>query len=193
MALHQMRRDALRRYIVFRIKAVKFLDLGALWQALKRKEISVYTPVGRTQDDVLWSMRTVILSWFALFIDKNGMNVIELWRELFPTHKSKIDEVWSEIEPVWAVVRTFRDRAGFHADKPRLFFAARAGVVGRVEETTVAIEKFKGLFKKLLRAEKTELPELSSVVDEFLDELDKNGVQYGKPRDLFKRHYMFLH
>ncbi len=84
-----------------------------------------YTPVGRTQDDFAWSLRTVVLSWFAIVIDKNEMNVIELWKDLCPRHKPEIERVWSEIEPVWLVLRTFRDRAGFHGDKPRRFFEAR--------------------------------------------------------------------
>jgi hypothetical protein len=188
----KMRRDALRRYIVFRIKAVEFLDIGVLWQGLKRSEFLPYTPVNRTVHDFAWSIRTVILSWFALFIDKNGMDVIPLWKELFPKHASEIEKVWSEIKPFWGIVRAFRDRAGFHADKPHLFFAARGDVIAQIDDVVTAIYRFEQLFRTLLKAEASELPELGSVVDEFLDELDSAGIRYEHPREQFKTHYMFL-
>ena len=184
-----MRKDTLKRYVVFRIKAIEFLDLGALWQGLKRKEFAPL-PVGRTQDDFAWSIRTVVLSWFSLLIDKNGMDVIELWKELFPKHKAQIEQVWSEIKPTWLVLKTFRDRAGFHADKPMRFFEARGGVIMQVKDVGAAVEKFEQLFKVLLKLESVEIPDLGSAVDELLDELDKNKVQY-EPRDQFKKHYMF--
>src|SRR5581483_2368845 len=190
MTIHFMRRDALRRYIVFRVKAIEFLDLGALWQGLKKKEFSPYTPVNRTQDDFAWSIRTVVLSWFALFIDKNGMDVIDLWKELFPKHRAEIERVSAEIEPVWIIIRAFRDRAGFHGDKPRLFFAARGEVIANVTEVTAAVAKFEGLFRRLLKAEPAELPELGDVLNECLDDLDRKHVTY-EQRDQFKKHYMF--
>src|SRR5579884_2875580 len=91
------RRDALRRYIVFRVKAIEFLDLVTLWRGLKMKEFFPYTPVGRTQNDIAWSMRTVALSWLALFVDKSkgALNVIELWRDLFPNYRAEIDQAWA--------------------------------------------------------------------------------------------------
>src|SRR5215471_12294884 len=143
----KMREDALRRYIVFRMKAIEFLDLGVLWQGLKRNEFLPYTPVNRTVHDFAWSIRTMVLSWFALFIDKNGMDVIPLWKELFPKHRAEIEKVWSEIQPVWKTVRGFRDSAGFHADKPRKFFAARGEVIAQVKEVSEAVAKFERLFK----------------------------------------------
>jgi hypothetical protein len=187
----KMRRDALRRYIIFRIKAIEFLDLGVLWQGLKRKEFLPYTPVNRTADDFAWSIRTVVLSWFALFIDKNGMDVIDLWKELFPKHRAEIEEVWTDIQPIWRIVRGFRDSAGFHADKPRRFFGSRGEVIAHVKDVSSAVDKFERLFRKLLKVESSELPELGAVLDEFLDELDTAGVRYKQPRQQFRSHYMF--
>jgi hypothetical protein len=89
-------------------------------------------------------------------------------------------------------VRAFRDRAGFHADKPRLFFEARGDVIAQIDDVVTAIYRFEQLFRTLLKAEASELPELGAVVDEFLDELDSGGIRYEQPRQQFKTHYMFL-
>ena len=75
--------SALRRYIVFRVKAIEFLDLNGLHQGLMNGNIKPYPPF-RTAVDMAGSLRTVLLSWLALFVDKNGMNVVELWKEVFP-------------------------------------------------------------------------------------------------------------
>lgn len=98
--------------------------------------------------------------------------------------------MWSEIEPVWLVLRTFRDRAGFHEDKPRRFFEARGGVISRVTEVSAAVQKFEQLFKRLLKAEHSELPELGCVLEDFLGELDDRNVRH-EGRAQFKKHYMF--
>ena len=62
-------------------------------------------------------------------MDKNGMDAIKLWTELFPKYRQEIKETWARINPAWDIIRTFRDGAGFHADKPRAFFKARLDVV----------------------------------------------------------------
>ena len=82
----EMRKQALRRYLVFRVKVVEFFDIGALRQGVKTQQFSVPTPVGRVSSDFADSLRTVQLSWLALLIDKSngGMHAIKLWSELFP-------------------------------------------------------------------------------------------------------------
>ncbi len=188
-----MRRDALRRYIVFRVKVIEFLDVSVVWKNLKSGEVSPQTPVGRTRNDIAWSLRTVLLSWLSIFIDrsKDGMDVIKLWIELFPKHKKEIEQAWQMIEPSWNILREFRDRAGFHADKPRKFFNARGRVIKEVAALHDALQNFEALFKQLLHAEATELPDLPEALNEFLDELDAGGVPIGGTRAVFKRHYMF--
>jgi hypothetical protein len=183
------RRDTLKRYAVFRIKAVEFLDMTAVWQAFSRREILPFTPVGRTYDDFFWSIRTPVLSWFGLFVDKKGMNVIELWKELFPDQRDHIETIWLEIEPTWVTLKAFRDCAGFHADKPLRFFRARGDIIAHAGEVQSALEKFETLFRKLLKLE-GQLTDLGEVVDELLDELDRNQIKH-EARDLFRKRYMF--
>jgi len=80
----EMRKAYLRRYLVYRVKAVEFFDLSAIRQALLNKRISVPTPVGRRNEDFVAGLRTVLLSWMAVFIDKNGMDVIPPMEGIIP-------------------------------------------------------------------------------------------------------------
>src|SRR5260370_25682520 len=79
MSGKEMRKAALRRYVVFRIKAVEFLDLNILRQTLRGNQINP-SPVVRLPIFMSNSVRTVVLSWFALFFHKNGLNVLDLWK-----------------------------------------------------------------------------------------------------------------
>jgi hypothetical protein len=119
------------------------------------------------------SLRTVLLSWFALFVDKNGLDVIKLWKEVFPHHAKRVQEAWTKMEPTWPVLRDFRNRAGFHADKPLKFFGARHGLRSEIKQVEAAMVEFEKLFKFFLKAEEKELPELGKELDSLLDELEK--------------------
>ncbi len=154
-------------------------------------KLSTENPVGRLPKDFADSLRTPLLSWFALLIDKNGMDAIKLWSELFPKHTKEINETWARIKPAWEIIRTFRDRAGFHADKPRAFFRARHDVTARQRELMVALKDFRKLFSIILHAEQSELPDLAEAVDEFLDEMEaERNSKYDRAE--FKR-YLMIH
>ncbi len=73
-----LRKAFLRRYLVYRVEAIEFFDLAAIRQALLANQLTVPAPVGRINDDFAAGLRTVLLSWMALFIDKSkdGMDVI---------------------------------------------------------------------------------------------------------------------
>jgi hypothetical protein len=127
----------------------------------------------------------------ALFIDKSkdGMDVIPLWKELFPHLRHDIETAWIRMEPAWNLIRSFRDRAGFHADKPNLFFHARSAVLTNQELVTKALDEFEKLQRKVLAAESNTLPDFEEVVDALLDELEaKDGHKY--QRNEFKRYLM---
>src|SRR5438445_13810144 len=102
-----MRAAALKSYVVFRVKVIEFLDIGALRQSLKRGEIGPYTPAYRTSKDFAESLRTVQLSWFTIFIDqsKDGMNVLELWKDLFPNRREFVESAWERMRPAWNLLR----------------------------------------------------------------------------------------
>lgn len=189
----QMRKSALRRYLVFRVKAVEFLDIAALRQTLVSINAPLSgIPVTRSTTDFAGSLRTYQLSCFALFIDKSkdGMNVIELWKQLFPELASQIAATWAEIEKPWQLLRQFRDKAGFHADAPIAFFRARNDVVANHAELTEAMEKFHVLFTTILKAEQTMLPDLQDVLEELLLELEQKRSGRRYDREKFRAYLM---
>jgi hypothetical protein len=189
MPLNATLRKALRRYLVYRVKAIEFFDLLAVRQGLLAQMVTIPTPVGRASDDFADGLRTVLLSWMALFIDKNGMDVIPMWKELFPQLGADIDEAWKQMEPAWEIIRTFRDRAGFHADNPLKCFRARNGIVANRAAVTGALEEFEKLQRRILKAEGTTLPDLEAVLDDLLDELEE-GENYKYKRTEFKSYLM---
>ncbi len=186
-----MRKHTLRQYVVFRVKAIEYLDIGALRQGLKDNTLCPPTSVGRTSNDFADSLRTVQLSWFAIFIDKTkgGMDVIKLWKELFPSYHTEIDEAWHRMKPAWSILRSFRNKAGFHADNPVAFFDARRQILVDQRIVTAAIKEFERLFRIILHAEPQELPDLEVAVDCLLDELE-DRYHHLYNRDEFKRHLM---
>jgi hypothetical protein len=205
----EARKNALRRYVVFRIKAIEFLDLLHLYNCLRansmRQEelfvakqqaalglaplLSLLTirPPKFTAD----SLRTVVVSWFALFIDKNGMDAIKLWCQLFPQYTAKTEAAWRRMEPAWGILREFRDCAGFHADTPAKFFGARLRFRKEISTVEAALKEFETLFKFFLTAEKEEFgKELEPTLDSLLDDLEKQqgGAKYQRAQ--FKAYLM---
>jgi len=72
MSGHNMRQSALRRYVVFRIKVMEFLDLNALREGLRMVHnsdpaVRVTLPGAAQKRPPIFlsdSVRTVVLSWF---------------------------------------------------------------------------------------------------------------------------------
>jgi hypothetical protein len=93
MSDQEKRKSVLRQYIVFRVKAIEFLDIGSLHQGLISGNVKPYPPF-RSASHMADSLKTVLLSWFALFVDKNGMDVIKLWKEVFPQHANRVQRAW---------------------------------------------------------------------------------------------------
>jgi hypothetical protein len=186
MSQAEKRKAALRRYIVFRVKAIEFLDLAALHNSLghpsqARACVALPSfPPFRPGKFVSDSVRTVIVSWFALFIDKNGMDVRKVWSDVFPHHATMVNEAWTRMEPAWPILRQFRNRAGFHADTPMRFFGARRELRAQYDAVVQpALAEFEKVFKFFLSAEGRERqPELEGAVDSLLDDLET--IQGGK-------------
>jgi hypothetical protein len=136
------------------------------------------------------SLKTVAVSWFALFIDKNGMDAIKVWSQVFPAHANKVQAAWKKMESSWQILRTFRNRAGFHADKPMKFFAARLQLRKEWPKVQAALDEFKKLFDFFLKIEGTDLDtELGPALDSLLDDLEKKqGTKF--QREQFKAYLM---
>jgi len=189
---NQARKNALRRYIVFRYKTIEFLDMSGLHKQISEKNLMPNIPLDRRPSDFATSLRTILLSWFCIFVDKtkNGMNVIDLWRELFPTYRNEIDAAWLQMEPGWNTLRNFRNKAGFHAAKALDFLKAREAIIRENKDVTNAVRSFQAIFSKLYHAEPDILPDLEDALDDLLDEIEKS---HGKPvynRTELKRYLM---
>jgi hypothetical protein len=209
VSAQEARRNALRKYVVFRIKAIEFLDLLSLYNCLRankmcREELQAagqqaapgLTPLlsllsYRPPQFLADSVKTVVVSWFALFIDKNGMNAIKLWCQVFPQHAVETQAAWKRMEPAWDILREFRDRAGFHADAPVKFFGARLRLCKAWATVEAALKEFETLFKFLLKAEEKELGrELEPTLDSLLDDLEKQHTGTKFQRAQFKAYLM---
>ena len=143
--------------------------------------------MGHDGTDFADSVRIACIGWFATIVDqsKDGINVFNLWRRLFPKHLSEIEKVWREIEPQMDAIKEFRDRVAFHADKPTRFFAARAKIRGN-EKVAAAMQSFMTLEAFLLRQEEKDIPDFSSVAEELLLDME-SSLRISINREWFKR------
>ena len=149
---------------------MEFFDVGALRQELWSERMRSPSEL-RGGKHLAESLRTIQISYLALFIDKNGMNVFNLWNALFPDASAEIERVRACIEAPWTIIRTFRNKAGFHADAPESFFRARREVLGNASVVNPAIVELERLAKALLRREK-DLNDLSGELDRMLNEFE---------------------
>jgi len=154
----RLRKDDLRRYVIYRMKSLELLHYYLLLFDLN--DSGHYPDNILGHDGVMFasSMRTVAISWLATFVDqsRDGMNVFDLWRRLFPKHRDEIDRVWAQLEPQLDLIKNFRDRVGFHADAPLRYFAARDKIRGKNPELQAAMDSFMNLEIALYRYETEE-------------------------------------
>jgi len=80
-----LRRDALRWYLIYRIKLLELIHFHLLWKALEKQNFTPENLLGHDGGDFANSVRTAALSWFATLVDqsRDGMDVFQLWRQLF--------------------------------------------------------------------------------------------------------------
>jgi hypothetical protein len=164
----ELRRDALQRYVIYRLKMQELLHYELLFLSLDAGEFCPENIMDHESAEFASSMRTVAVSWWVTFVDKNGLDVFDLWRELFPKHKAKINKLWKQIEPTWKVLVNYRNRCGFHADKPMRYFAAKAGLLDNGKRVTKDMQDFITLSVFLMRKEEKEIPDLADAAEDLL-------------------------
>jgi len=168
------------------MKLIELLHFNILWVTLNRERFVPENVMSHDGRDFSHSVRTAAVSWFSTIVDQSqdGLNVFDLWRQLFPKHRAEIDRVWDEIQPHWKAVKQFRDRCGFHADTPKRYFLAKQGI--RPPEIARAIQKFLDLATFFLKREDEELPDFVPEVEAFLLDFELETDHRFK-RDSFKR------
>jgi hypothetical protein len=185
-----MRRDALRRYFVFRLKLIELFHFHLLWGALADEKFipeNVMEHDGRVFAE---SVRAALLGWYCTIVDRTagGLNIFNVWRELFPDHRDEIERVRAVVEPHWEVLQGFRDRCAFHADTPRNYFLAKQKMLDKSSQVAKAVQEFLDLAKFLMLREEDELPDFVAEVESFLldFELEKGnrGINRGALRKL---------
>jgi hypothetical protein len=144
--------------------------------------------------DFSQSVRTATISWFATMVDQSrgGLDVFDLWRQLFPKHRREIDQVWAKVEPQWKYIRDFRDKVGFHADTPLNFFRARSESYQHQAQIAKALQGFIGLAVKFLQIEDKELPDFVPEVEGCLLDLE-SLLKVSLTREWFKRAHILRH
>ena len=166
----QIRKRALHRYVIFKMKLIELLHLHLVWKALNDDLFTPPNVMGHDGTDFADTLRTVLLSWYMTLVDKNGLDVFPLWLELFPKHRKRIENLRNETDPQLNILREFRDRVGFHGDTPGKYFNARKKLKMSHADISAALQKFLDLAVFLAKREEKELsdfvPEAESL---FLD------------------------
>jgi hypothetical protein len=183
----RLRKDALRRYFVYRMKLVELFHFSLLWSALSREEFFPENKMGHSGEDFASSVRVALISWFCVIVDQSdgGLNIFKVWRELFPNDRKVIDLAWRQIEPHWDVLRSFRDRCGFHADTPQKYFEAKIKLLDN-PETVKAVQDFLDLAIILVKKENKQLPDFVPEVESFLFDFELHSGRRFR-RDTFKK------
>jgi hypothetical protein len=182
----ELRRNTLKRYVIYRLKMQELLHFQLLFMELNSGTICPKNIMDHDSAEFASSMRVAAVSWWVTFVDKNALNVFDLWRELFPRHKGRIDKLWEQIEPTWKVLVNYRNRCGFHADTPMRYFAAKAKLLDNGKQVTKDIQDFITLSVFLMRAEEKELPDFASAAEDLLLNVElKYG--YGVNRSAFRK------
>jgi hypothetical protein len=183
-----MRKDALRRYFVYTMKLIELFHFHILWGALANENFVPENVMGHSGRNFAESVRTVLLSWYCTIVDstQGGLNVFNIWRELFPNHRDEIERVRLEIEPHWEILRSFRDKCGFHADTPQKYFLAKQKMLNK-PQVAKAVQDFLDLAVLLIKREEEELPDFVPEVESFLLDFELGEGNMGIRRDALKK------
>jgi hypothetical protein len=183
-----MRRDALRRYFIFRMKLIELFHFHLLWGALADEKFVPDNVMEHTGRDFAESIRVPLLSWYCTIVDRTqgGLNTFNVWWELFPDHRREIERVRGEVEPQWEVLQTFHDKCGFHADTPRSYFLAKQKILDN-PQVAKAVQDFLDLAKFLINHEEAELPDFVPEVEAFLLDFELEKGNRGINRNALKK------
>jgi hypothetical protein len=170
------------------MKSLELLHFYLLHADLRESGHTPQNDLGHDGQMFAGSLRTVLISWLATIVDqtRDGMNVFDLWRRLFPKHKKEIDRVWKQFEPQMELIKNFRDRVGFHADTPFKFFEARDNIRGPNPKLEEAMQSFLNLQILMFRHEDEELPGFVSAAEELLLDIEL-GLKISIDREWFRR------
>jgi hypothetical protein len=165
----QTRPEAVREYVILRLRVEEINHLDYLLLGLKRKGVVIPDDSPYSTEDLANTVRTCFLGWFATLTDRDEKAVyaFDCLFNLFPNWRIKIGIVQQSLEVCHEKLQAFRNNVAFHARSDiAAQFSVRMGLRG--DDATLdiqnAIKSFKGLMVSLTAEESKAIPELPSAV-----------------------------
>ncbi|SPF42390.1 hypothetical protein SBA1_450004 [Candidatus Sulfotelmatobacter kueseliae] len=170
------------------MKLVELFHLHLLFSALVDEKFVPENVMGHEGQNFAETVRTALLSWYCTIVDRTegGLNIFNVWRELFPNHRDEIERVRAKVESDWEILKNFRDKCGFHADTPRNYFLARQKVLDN-PQVVKSMQDFLDLAKKLINLEDRELTDFVPEVETFLLDFELEPGNPSVKRDAMKK------
>jgi hypothetical protein len=182
-----MRKHALSRYFVFKMKLIELIHLHLLLEALREERFFPPNLMGHDGQHFAGTVRTAYLSWYCTIVDRSngGLDAFKLWHELFPKHRARIDRARDEVKPHWGALQNFRNECGFHAGTPQKWLSAKSAVLDNPQIVNAAMS-FLDLAKFLISKEEEELTDFVPEVETLLLDFELGG-NFGINRKLLKQ------
>ena len=140
-------------YLTYRFKLNELIHLHFLFHALNDGRCGDSIN-GIPKEQVLLSVRTAAVAWFATVVDKNGLDIFKLWLKMYPQYQKRINLYRSLLNPHLDLIRRFRNRTAFHA-QPKFvdFFEPRVRFLEKVKDISKGVQQFLDLAKFLIKRE----------------------------------------
>jgi hypothetical protein len=161
---------AIRQYVVYQLKLIELLHIWLLSFHLRDSGLVPENVMGHGTDRFVETLLGLQAITFMSIADaNNSTNIRTIWKVLFPLHAEAIDRVWSRsIQPGQDLMKSFRDQAGAHGDKPEKYFAGKLSLMRNSGIVLKSLQSFNALSICLLKRQAKELPEMESDIETAL-------------------------
>jgi hypothetical protein len=166
------REEAVKRYILLRLRFEDIKRLGFLVEGLHEKTIQLPSGSPFSHTDLKDTARTAFFGWFATMTDKDekAIYAFDPLFVLFPGRRAQIQNVQVECEACHGALQQFRNNVAFHGrSEPAAQIGARRAL--RHADTSVDLEfarkNFLRLMADLIAEELNAIPELPASLAEF--------------------------
>lgn len=149
-------------YLTYRFKLNELIHLHFLFHALNDGSCGDSIN-GISKEQVLMSVRTAAVAWFATVVDRSGLDIFKLWLKMYPRYQKRINLYRSLLEPHLRLIRRFRNKTAFHAERNFVdFFEPRIRFLEKAKEIGEGVQKFLDLAKFLIKREHQSDPDFYS-------------------------------
>jgi hypothetical protein len=140
-------------YLTYRFKLNELIHLHFLFHALNDGSCGDSIN-GISKEQVLISVRTAAVAWFATLVDRRGLDIFKLWLKMYPQYQKRINLYRSLLEPHLQLTRRFRNKTAFHAQRNFVdFFEPRVRFLEKAKEIGKGVQKFLDLAIFLIKRE----------------------------------------